>query len=527
MIYRTNLDAGVPNTISKQGKYFYLLTAADILTVRLRDSIHHTQDYETEMREGMSATFKSSIDEVVLKSESAQYVEFWLSDTKLDYSKLAAGGAAANVNGGTVFCPAGKSLAIPADFRRKAVSIKVSDTCQIGGLDVSTFNGFTLEPNEKIKAESRGDIWVYREPAKVIVADGVAEFPAPKEQHFDSTGNGLQYCIGDIGRLANGTLFAFRGGGRKTIATSTDEGVTWVQSTAPEWVNVVMPSDDGVLWVTTGAGQIYKSVDGVNFDHVVTVKSSVDLDGNNIDDGSYWTYSGDIGGQVLDAGHTILYANYDRAFLSINGGKSWLVTPRCDAKQCRGVRLSADRKSIYLLYSSGQFYIFDTTNPSSGWVLSENGSASGAFFFPSNTAIIGDIIVRVGGNISSTRYVKASVDGGKTFSTVKTGSTPEMRGVNLALAVGASVILLGSNGVGVITDVTQSFDINWYDSGVALTEPTATFPSAGFYDSSDNTIKVFQGTNSGSPLTAILSYPVSITEGYLDGVTVSWLAEIN
>ena len=526
MIFRTTLKAGEPNVFSKVGRYFYLLTAADSLRIRFSDSSNYKLDFESEMREGMSADFKADIDEITLSSDTPQYVEFWLGRTKLDYSKIAAGGAAANIGGGTVFCPAGKTLAIPADFRRKAVSIKVSDVCQIGGLDVDLFNGFTLEPNEKIKADSRGDIWVYREPAKITIADGVVEKPAPQNTDFNSVPTTSEWDVNVMKVLANGVIVAQRS---NYPIYSEDDGATWAECTFPQTEvhpNTVigfLRSSDGCAWVDLGYGKLFKSVDGKEYLHVTTVYLGQDVNGNVINE--YMGGAGDADGEIFDGGKTILYANYDRVFISYNGGLSWNVSPVCERKQCRDVRFSADKKSIFLQYPTGHIYKWDYADGASEWALSVKLYNDDC---QDTVAIVGSKIFKVT-NDSGTRYIHVSADDGLTWSTLLSGAI--VAGVRRVLAIGASVVFFGANRIGVINDVTTSLAVNWYESGIDLAIPEIDNPSAVFYDQLNSTVNVLQSAanNLGddSWRSAIVSYPISVTSGYLDGITVSWLAELN
>ncbi|QBF81267.1 hypothetical protein EXU30_00085 [Shewanella maritima] len=524
MLIKTYLTKGIPNSIAQGGKYFYLVTAADVVDIRFMKDSQSLTELHTEMREGMSNQFDKRVSGVTLQSESDQYVEFWISDTKLDYSKLAAGGAAANVNGGTVFCPAGKSLAVPSDFRRKAISIKVSDTCQIGGLDVSTFNGFTLEPNERIKAESRGDIWVYREPAKVTVTQGAAEKAAPPYDAFESTPSGLDFSIASMCQILNGALVAHR----SFTPVYLDDDATWKpmtyknESVHPQTTHNIAFFDDNALYVTNQNGRIYKSTDGKELAHLTTVKYGQDLDGNTIN--TY--FGGDCYMQVFDSGQHIMYSNYDRVYVSRNGGASWWYTPVTPQKAFKDVKYTADQKALLASFYNS-VYRLDLTNPSAEWEqVLDHGSS--IIQDARHLAIAGNYIFKAYYSHSDSRYhVVASADNGLTWSEIDSGSSDKMKSCIGVMAFGSSIIFQGKNAIGVINDVTSSLNINWFESGLALADASADFASAMYYDPADETVNVFQAGAGSTPATTVISYPIAVTAGYLDGVTLSWLAEID
>ncbi|MBB1322118.1 hypothetical protein [Shewanella sp. SR43-8] len=523
MLYRMTLQAGQYNSVNGKGRYFYLLTAADQVRVKFLDRATSTVDLTTDLREGMAAEFPLTIDEFQIVSDTAQYVEFWLSNTRLDYSRLAGGGSAANVNGGTVFCPAGKTLAIPADFRRKAVSIKVSDVCQIGGLDVDLFNGFTLEPNEKIKADSRGDIWVYREPAKVTIAAGAVEKSAPKWQDFVTPPSGLDYEINAMKKLSNGILVAHK---NEVPIWSDDDGLTWTSCRRPDdvrvWGCVWLETDEDAVYVSEDFGRIYKITDGKTLEHVVTVQQSVLTDGTPVDKGQYFGV-GDAGGSVSDDGQTIVYASYNLTFVSFNGGNSWRELPIAPIEQCRNAFISQDRKKVFLAFADSLYY-YDLTKED-GWFFCFDRVELGN---QNSIAFVGDNGFCVGYDRGASKVcILSSGDGGETWSVFDKQLPETLNYISRVIAIGATVIFSGKNEIGVISDSTKSAVISWYSSGIVLAEPESDHPTAIHYDKTDQTINVFQGGVGMTPTTTIISYPIEVAGGYLDGVTVSWLAEIN
>ncbi|MEL4471104.1 hypothetical protein [Shewanella algae] len=166
MMYKTTLAAGQFNTFNGSGRFFYLVTAADKVTFQFLNK-QGAVEFQSEFREGMSIDFSAVVHSVVIKTESAQYIEFWMGNSKLDYMSLAAGGAAANIQAGRAWAAVGASLAIPADFRRKKIKISSDfNGINVGGVELldSPLSSYPLAAGEQMEIASRGDIYTYLQP---------------------------------------------------------------------------------------------------------------------------------------------------------------------------------------------------------------------------------------------------------------------------------------------------------------------------------------------------------------------------
>ncbi|EKT4486306.1 hypothetical protein JGK44_000698 [Shewanella algae] len=513
MIFRTRLKAGLPNVFNKAGKYFYLLTAADAVEIRFRDANPQTNsvDFKSEMREGMSADFEIGVTEVELLSQSDQYVEFWLGKTKLDYSRLALGGASSQIDSGRAVCELGSSLAIPADFRRKAITLQALADVTIGGIGVTAATGYALKAGESIKLNSRGDVYTYLTPARVNSVDSAVTYAPVLAAAHSSDPNGYQH----VDRLLN-FFFEPKTGNLVTgygrMVYSTDSGATWNDSQ----VDLVLNQDPTnyfyelgqtteALYIIKGYyGRIGVSYDGgVTWNYLCGVRGSVDKSGNVIN-GCGSSYGGWVSG---DGKNIIVIAN-DGLWETHDAGASWENLSSEGYTNLWGSGIAV-LKSAGITYVStkGGLWAFDYQL--NKFIQKQIGQTGGGE----------DSIAAIGSQIywhnSSTQRIYYSHDGGDTIADeyIPFGQT-------YIKQYGESVLIGSKDKLGVIRQFGDA--ITW------VTPATLAGKNLGDRIAvTANSIIVKQSLNNEDIDPKAAVYPMAALAGARLPVPLQWLAELN
>jgi hypothetical protein len=327
-IIKTTLKAGRPNRFARTGRYFYLLTAADSLRIQFDSDQNGFKTLNTEMREGMSNVFDLKVESITLDSDTDQYVEFWLSDTSLDYSKLAAGGASATIDSGRAVCELGSSLAIHADFRRKKITVQALVNLSIGGVGVDAASGYFLKAGESLTLGTRGDIYGYLTPAEIGGvgvnntltsipaalgdADGLANTDSLKLLYFDKTTNNL---ITGYGKLIY----------------SVDMGVSWLDSDTSgtgendQEIKTPMGQTATGVFVVTGDGTVLVSRDGgASFRVYSRVEGALNNDTGLPVNDCFMVASAWISADETN----LIITDYYGIWESFDSGKSWSLYSR-------------------------------------------------------------------------------------------------------------------------------------------------------------------------------------------------------
>lgn len=505
MIFKTTLKAGQTNVLNKTGRHFYLLTAADEVAVRFRDSKYHSVDFESPLREGMSADFAVGIDEITLTTKTAQYIEFWLGDTKLDYSKIAAGGASATVDSGRAVCELGHSLAIPADFRRKSINIQALTDVTIGGLGVDAGTGYAMKAGEVLKLNTRGDIYSYLAPARIDVLSATVSFtqvPAWDADGWGST-DGIGYFIVD---RETGNYIA---GGNQVTWFSTDKGVNWTYSNgylsiANDTTYFAGQTKKSVYILAKNHGRLLVSNDGgAYFEQVCTLDGGIDKQGLSIvEPYCYGAWVGQDEKNIIIVGYYFVWESFD-------GGASWeKVAP---ANLPPSITAYTILKTGGRLFCNGRGELWEAIN---GAWISKGGSRGGV----GQESIIG-----IGSNIywfcSDNKKLYYSPDLGDTVQLIETVN-PIYKAFGL-IQVGESIVLNGLNYLGVIKKPSDTID--WYQAETA--NPIIYESSFAAFDGESIVSRARANGVNESPSATV--WPLSLKSGAIAPAPLQWLAELN
>ncbi|WP_198783447.1 hypothetical protein [Shewanella putrefaciens] len=510
MIFRTTLKAGQTNVLNKTGRHFYLLTAADEVRVRFRDGTNHTVDFESPLREGMSADFAVGIDEITLTTETAQYIEFWLGETKLDYSKLAAGGASATVGSGRAVCELGHSLAIPADFRRKSINIQALTDVTIGGLGVGAGTGYAMKAGEVLKLNTRGDIYSYLAPARVDQVQSNVSFVPVLAPADSNDANGYQHV--DILKSffydpKTGNLVA--GYGR--MVYSQDGGNTWIDSNTDLGLSVDPSNYFEELGQTTNGLFIFKRYYS---------RVGVSRDGGK----SFNYYCGVQGAINAETGLTIL-------------------SP--DAGFCYTGWISEDEKNIILCDNGVLWETFDagvtwykTLTKTNNYfdAITKSGGVIYAVQDGELYTVVNRVVTKKGGGYSSGDCSIAAIgskvywyaegnkklyytpDGGDTITQVTLNQTHKAGYIK---QIGESLIIGGLDKLGFIKKFGG--EVLWVSPSAASGK---TLRGDRIVVTADSIIvKQTSGNEDVNPAATV--YPVSFIDGARAPVPLQWLAELN
>ncbi|GGE65483.1 WD40/YVTN/BNR-like repeat-containing protein [Shewanella carassii] len=513
MIFRTRLKAGLPNVFNKAGKYFYLLTAADAVEIRFRDENPQTNsvDFKSEMREGMSADFEIGVTEVELLSQSDQYVEFWLGKTKLDYSRLALGGASSQIDSGRAVCELGSSLAIPADFRRKAITLQALADVTIGGIGVTAATGYALKTGESIKLNSRGDVYTYLTPARIDQIQTSATYIAAPAASDDA--NGFQHI--DIMEcfFYDKTTNRLSTGYSKMVY-SDDGGANWIDSN----VNIAINGDPSNLFHQLGQtqkglfvvkgyyGRIGVSRDGgKNWDYFASIQQSLNIETGEPIVGAGFAYGGWISG---DEKNIVVICN-DGLWETFDAGKSWInYQDNVGIGFGAGIAITKRDNVIYVV-DGGGLYVYDYQTKK--FIKKHNEETAGG---DDSIAIIGAKIYWYN---SSTQKLKYSENGGDT---IKSNQSLTAKARYIA-QFGESVIIGGLDKLGIIKRFGD--EIEWF---VPDTLSGKTWSGNRIVITEDSIIvKQSSPAEDVDPKAAV--YPMGAVAGASLPVPLQWLAELN
>ncbi|MCW3173748.1 hypothetical protein [Shewanella subflava] len=351
MIFRTTLKPNEPNVLNKQGLYFYLLTAQDSLSVRFRDADKYKTDFESEMREGMSADFKASINEITLTSKTAQYVEFWLGETKLDYSvskDIDVGSKAVESDSRQVFF--GEAVKI-ADYKfaRKGVLIYSESDLLIGSGSLNITNGVRVKALNTMGVNTQGEIYAmatnpaYKKKVSTVV-DGESNIVEQADLgqridvlSYDSESDSLIFADG------SGCYYSPMSGFSVTPRVNVSGALGF------DLADYIIPleSEDGLTYPVIKGGfhqlqTLNKKTKQVSFVSTGVTSSNSGIIGAVVDNQSMFLVldNGDLvkasaGGfsvvncgltgivAVAVEGQTVVVASSDSYVMSIDGGQTW------------------------------------------------------------------------------------------------------------------------------------------------------------------------------------------------------------
>ncbi|MPY23922.1 WD40/YVTN/BNR-like repeat-containing protein [Shewanella sp. YLB-07] len=505
MIFTTTLLAGQTNVLNKVGRYFYLLSSPDVVRIRFRDGAKHSTDFETDMREGMSADFPIEITEITLESKTAQRIEFWLGNTKLDYSMLAAGGASSFVNSGHAICGLGSNLAIDRHFRRKSITLTASADIVIGGLDVNANNGYSLKAGEPLTLGTRGAIHAYVKPAKIdMVSNQTSRTGVPAtgrdDDYFHNDESSCFFHDKTTGNLITGN-------GR--LVYSQDDGRTWLDSqVAPLFGKDSMEvyqqfgqTPNGIFVFRPHLSRIGVSRDGgETFDYFASLQGSLDIHGQVINDGLH-VFSGWISADEQN----LLFAAEERIWQSFDAGQTWEALPRNGAnsvvhKTSTGDIYSITERNVYKLLNN-QWMEIALSGGDSGHSLVSTGNK--LYWFDANRGVL-----------------LHTHDGGQSWHELTT-SRQEARFAKYMIKVGNSVVLGGLNWLGVIENFGG--ELTWYESNLASGAQYA--GDRLVFDGQNIIVRQIEDRQNTVPISIV--WPVAISVGAIFDVPLQWLAENN
>lgn len=509
MIFKTTLKAGQTNVLNKTGRHFYLLTAADEVAVRFRDSKYHSVDFESPLREGMSADFAVGIDEITLTTKTAQYIEFWLGDTKLDYSKLAAGGASATVDSGRAVCELGHSLAIPADFRRKSINIQALTDVTIGGLDVDAGTGYAMKAGEVLKLNTRGDIYSYLTPARIDqVQSEVSYVPvlAPAE---GTDANGYQHVDILLSFFYDPkTTNLVAGYGR--MVYSQDGGNTWINSNTD--ISITDPSNyfhelgqtsNGLFVFKKYYSRVGVSRDGgKSFNYFCGVQGAINAETGLtiLAPDAEFCYAG----WISEDEKNIILCDNGVIWESFDAGKSWYKTLTNTGNYFDGITKSGG--VIYAVQDGNLYTVVNRVATKKGGVDYSGGGS----------------IVAIGSKVywytPSNKKLFYTPDGGDTITEVILNQTHKAGYIK---QVGESLIIGGLDRLGFIKKFGG--EVLWVNPSTASGK---TYAGDRIVVTDDAVIvKQTSGNEDLNPAATV--YPVSFVDGARAPAPLQWLAELN
>lgn len=506
MIFTTTLAAGQTNVLNKVGRYFYLLSAPDVVRIGFRDSVKHSTDFNTDMREGMSADFPIEITDITLTSKSAQRIEFWLGNTKLDYSMLAAGGASSFISSGNALCSAGANLAIDRDFRRKSITLTASADMVIGGLDVNANNGYQLKANEPLTLGTRGAIHAYVKPAKIdLVSNRTSRTSIPATDIDDD------YYYEDFARCffydaPTGNLVT----GNMRLIYSEDRGVTWLNSHVSPLFGLsrqgiyqqLGQTPTGLFVFCSYLSRIGVSRDGgKTFDYVASLQGSLDVHGQVITDGNHLA-----AGWISCDEHNLLVAAEERIWQSFDGGDTWHTLPNIR----EGVS-NVHKTSTGDIYIIADKYLYKLVN--NKWEPIEGGYD---YSTGHCLASIGSTLYWL--NSQQGRLLKLPEHGDWT---ILVNNRSETHHAKYIITVGNSLVLGGLNWLGVIEH--DGGELTWYETD--LDSGAQYMGDRLVCDGNNIIVRQSEQTRNARPIAII--WPVAITKGAMFDVSIKWLAENN
>lgn len=511
MMFRTTLKAGQFNSFNGTGRHFYLVTAADKVVFKFLNKSGSVQ-FQSEFREGMSVDFPAQAHSVVVETETAQYIEFWFGDSKLDYMSLAAGGAAANIQAGQAWAPLGAAMAIPGDFRRKKITIKPVSDVAIGGLDIDGLNGYKIPAGQEFNIGSRGDIYTYVNPAIISKNELPTETrPIPWNVSNQNSGK-LDSLVCDY---ETQNLICSPDDG--VFQYSADYGQTWVDSDISEIAGVLGSSMPKFIGQTDS---IAAYLTGSTNTRIVTTANggkSFNVLASNM--GLVFCYGGYVSPEmdfIAIAGRGN-FSNDGRVSYSFDGGKSWQLSPpniesfETVIRVGNGDLLAATTSGLRRLR-----WIPDLRRYAETWELAINNVNP----YQGQIASYNEHVYAV--HNGTYRYLYHSDDYGQTWTNISTISRDQILSNNPILMAGKSLLIGGDNRLGVIEEAGGSVvyhEANTPDAERRLVSAMCVV---------NGNVLVKQGVSSGGETVPFgIAYPVDIVAGRLFGTTIQWLAELN
>ncbi|MDR8523841.1 beta propeller repeat protein [Shewanella fidelis] len=258
MIVNTEIKSGFA-TISRQGKYFSLISASGVLRVVLK--LQGSVKLDTKMWVGMNIDAPINFDEIVLYGNDSP-VEFWAGNVSMTSGRYASQAANA-INTKTVMV--NESTILTAnDLTRTGVRVRPSKDIFLGGAGVNG-GGWRVKAGETVEVPLAGLLSAFKSPAHIDYSD-----------------------INDIGQVDN---FWPSESAKGSCFVSEDERIRIIKKD-DHMTELYSSSDSGLTWIVIRDNVRGYAYDTLTGRHIAYCGSSQNLNSYEViysDDGINWS----------------------------------------------------------------------------------------------------------------------------------------------------------------------------------------------------------------------------------------------